>query len=213
MVWQGLQQSLQSVKRVAGVTRKESIVPMEAVTIKLGLFVVLSVFLFAVSWRSLRVAGSHGFYRFFAGEAIIGLILINGGEWFADPFAPLHVLSWILLFASLGLAIPGFIQLRNAGKPDGSRQDDALFEFEKTSTLVTSGLYGYIRHPLYGSLLVFAWGVFFKEISWTGVLLAAAASMCLIATAKADEKECIRHFGTAYEEYMGRTKMFVPWIL
>lgn len=186
---------------------------MDAGTIKLGLFVVLSALLFAVSRRSLRVAGSHGFYRFFAGEAILGLILINSEAWFADPFSPLHVLSWILLFASLALAIPGFVELRNAGKPDGRRQDDALFDFEKTSALVATGLYRYIRHPLYGSLLIFAWGVFFKEITWVTVLLVAAATVCLVATAKADEKECVRHFGPAYDEYKERTKMFVPWIV
>jgi protein-S-isoprenylcysteine O-methyltransferase Ste14 len=38
------------------------------------------------------------------------------------------------------------------------------------------------------------------------------ATLFLIATAKADERECIRFFGVSYQEYMKRTKMFIPYI-
>lgn len=90
--------------------------------------------------------------------------------------------------------------------------DVPLLAFEKTSTLVTTGIYHYIRHPLYSSLLILAWGVFFKDPSWLGGLLALAATLALIATAKADEAECIRFFGPAYQDYMQRTRMFVPFL-
>jgi protein-S-isoprenylcysteine O-methyltransferase Ste14 len=39
-----------------------------------------------------------------------------------------------------------------------------------------------------------------------------AATVFLIATAKADEAECIRFFGAEYQAYMKRTKMFVPFV-
>ena len=69
-----------------------------------------------------------------------------------------------------------------------------------------------IRHPLYSSLLILAWGVFFKDPSWLGGLLALAATLALIATAKADEAECTRFFGFAYQDYMRQTRMFVPFL-
>jgi protein-S-isoprenylcysteine O-methyltransferase Ste14 len=47
---------------------------------------------------------------------------------------------------------------------------------EKTTILVTTGAYRYIRHPLYSSLLFLAWGIFFKAPSWPGGLLALAAT-------------------------------------
>jgi hypothetical protein len=44
---------------------------------KLIAFAVISVCLISISWRSLRVPRSHGFYRFFAWEFIVALFLLN----------------------------------------------------------------------------------------------------------------------------------------
>jgi protein-S-isoprenylcysteine O-methyltransferase Ste14 len=55
-------------------------------------------------------------------------------------------------------------------------------------------------------------GIFFKHPSWLAGVLAAAATGFLVATAKADEAENIRFFGPSYQEYMMRTKMFVPFL-
>jgi len=43
--------------------------------------------------------------------------------------------------------------------------------------------------------------------------LMVAACVSLVATAKADEKECIQYFGDPYKQYMKRTKMLVPYVL
>ncbi len=87
-----------------------------------------------------------------------------------------------------------------------------LLAFEKTSQLVTSGIYHYIRHPLYSSLLFLTWGIFFKSITLPGVVLTAAATIALILTARADEAECIRFFGENYAAYMRISKRFVPFL-
>jgi protein-S-isoprenylcysteine O-methyltransferase Ste14 len=44
------------------------------------------------------------------------------------------------------------------------------------------------------------------------MILAVAATTSLIATAKADERECKRFFGPQYQEYMKTTRMFVPYL-
>jgi protein-S-isoprenylcysteine O-methyltransferase Ste14 len=177
------------------------------------IFLVVSLALALVSRASLRAPGSHGFYRFFAWEAILGLTLLNIGLWFDAPFSSRQIVSWILLLISSFLVVDGVRLLRLRGKPDAGRNDQTLLGIEKTTTLVTTGLYTHIRHPLYSSLLFLTWGVFFKDPSWVGFLLAAAATSLLVMTAKADEKECVRFFGREYEEYMTRTKMFVPFLL
>jgi protein-S-isoprenylcysteine O-methyltransferase Ste14 len=100
------------------------------------------------------------------------------------------------------------------GKPVKQREaEPQLLAFEKTSTLVTTGIYHYIRHPLYSSLLFLTWGIFSKAPAGLGVLLALAATLFLVATARADEAECIRFFGSIYQAYMKQTKMFVPFVL
>jgi protein-S-isoprenylcysteine O-methyltransferase Ste14 len=38
------------------------------------------------------------------------------------------------------------------------------------------------------------------------------ATSFLVFTAKADEAECIQFFGPAYNKFMKKSKMFVPYI-
>jgi len=177
------------------------------------LFVIATAGISYVSRASLRAPGAHGFYRFFAWEAVLALFLLNVRRWFVDPFSPRQIVSWLLLFGSLYLVIAGVILLRQRGKATAARDDAPLYEFEKTTVLVTDGLYRYIRHPLYSSLLFLGWGIFFKAPSWLAWLLVLAASAFLFATARVEEGENIRYFGDVYRAYMQRSKMFVPFVL
>jgi len=179
---------------------------------KLACFLLGAMVLAYLSRASLAVPGSHGFYRFFAWLAILALALFNVGAWFRDPFSWHQLISWVLLVISAILVIAGVRLLRQRGEPDAQRDDVPLVAFEKTTTLVTTGAYRYIRHPLYSSLLFLAWGIFFKDPSWLGGLLAVAATLLLVATARVEEAENVRFFGEAYQEYVTQTKMFVPYL-
>ncbi len=177
-------------------------------------FAVGSIILIVPSWTSLHHPDSHGFYRFFAWEAILALIVINAPIWFSHWLAWYQIISWILLISCIVPLAFGVQSLRTRGKPNKyERPDPQLLAFERTTKLVTSGIYKYIRHPLYGSLLLLAWGVFFKAPTPTGITLALLATLFLIATAKADEAECLQTFGTDYQEYMKQSKMFIPFVL
>lgn len=180
--------------------------------LKLTCFLLATVGITFVSRASLAVPRSHGFYRFFAWEAILGLALLNIDVWFDDPFSWHQLMSWPLLVISACLVIVGVRLLRQRGAPDARRDDVPLVAFEKTTTLVTSGAYRYIRHPLYSSLLFLAWGIFFKAPSWLGGLLAVMATCSLVATARVEEAENQRFFGEEYRDYMNQTKMFVPFL-
>jgi protein-S-isoprenylcysteine O-methyltransferase Ste14 len=52
--------------------------------------------------------------------------------------------------------------------------------------------------------------VFFKQVSLAGFVIALAASLLLLATARADEAECLRFFGSAYRDYARTTRRFIP---
>jgi len=155
----------------------------------------------------------HGFYRFLAWECIIWLFASNYPFWFRDPFSLQQVISWIFLIASGYLAIAGAILLKKQGKKEISRDDKALFQFEKTSELVDRGIYTYIRHPLYSSLLFLTWGIFMKHTSYFLLLIAILSTAFLFITAILDERECVQYFGEKYRDYMKRSKRFVPHIL
>lgn len=176
-------------------------------------FVVLSGILIYISRASLKVRRSHGFYRFFAWEIILGLILLNIDVWFQDPWTWHQLVSWFLLLISIIPLAFGVAALISRGRSTERRAEEPqLLAFEKTTELVTSGIYHYIRHPLYSSLLLLAWGVFFKSPGFVNALLAVLASGFLFLTAKADEGECIRFFGARYQDYMQRTKRFIPFV-
>jgi protein-S-isoprenylcysteine O-methyltransferase Ste14 len=177
------------------------------------IFVLGSAAIIYISRKSLLSPQSHGFYRFFAWECILGLFLLNARFWFTQPLAWNQLMSWILLFVSFIPLGFGVHFLQTQGKQAEKREGDpSLYGFEKTTNLVTSGIYKYIRHPLYCSLLLLTWGIFFKHITLTVVTLAVTATVFLIFTAKADEAECIRFFGNQYQDYMKRSKMFIPYI-
>jgi protein-S-isoprenylcysteine O-methyltransferase Ste14 len=175
-------------------------------------FAILSIGVVAFSWRSLQNRRSHGFYRLFAFESILVLLVLNIDRWFSDPFSVAHIASWLLLLLSLVPAFDGFYLLIMAGKPSGQRDGSPNYGFENTTRLVTRRSYRFIRHPLYCSLLLLAWGIFLKDITlWTGIAV-LAASVSLYATAKMEEKENVARFGEEYVQYMGRTKIFIPYL-
>ncbi|GBD88449.1 isoprenylcysteine carboxyl methyltransferase (ICMT) family protein [bacterium BMS3Abin03] len=180
--------------------------------LKVFIFIGLSVIIVFVSRKSLRNFRSHGFYRLFAFESITALILLNLDYWFYNPFSILHIISWLLLIISGYLVIHGFLLLYKKGNQNNQRRYHSLLKLEKTTKLVTAGIYRYIRHPLYSSLFFLGWGVFFKQISFLSVCLVVAATVFLTLTAKIEEAENLSYFGDAYKSYMKKTKMFIPFL-
>ena len=176
-----------------------------------SIFLTLTLIVF--SWRSLKVAGSHGFYRFFAWESMGLLIILNFSQWFREPTSWHQLISWVLLIIAIVPLIFGVHSLITRGKPIEQREGEPqLLAFEKTTQLITTGIYHFIRHPLYSSLLFLNWGTYFKVPSLLGVCLAGVATAFLFATARADEMECIAYFGDRYREYMKTTKRFIPFL-
>jgi protein-S-isoprenylcysteine O-methyltransferase Ste14 len=168
-------------------------------------FFAVTAGLLVLSRRSLSDPRKHGFCRFFAFECILLLVLLNAGSWFKDPFSPRQIVSWILLLSSAALAIHGFWMLRTLGRPAGA--------IENTSRLVMEGAYRYVRHPLYSTILLGAWGAFLKDVSVAGGLLAVLACGFTVATAKVEERENLSRFGADYADYMKRTRMLIPLVL
>jgi protein-S-isoprenylcysteine O-methyltransferase Ste14 len=76
--------------------------------------------------------------------------------------------------------------------------------------LIESGVYAYVRHPIYSANIILAWGLFFLlptlpclvSVLWLMAVLSAWA--CL------EEKFLSLKFGLAYDDYRRRVPMFVP---
>ena len=66
---------------------------------------------------------------------------------------------------------------------------------------------------MYGSLLFLALGAMFKDITVVTALLTSVALVFIFLTAKIEEKENLEFFGPDYEDYIKRSKMFIPFII
>lgn len=180
---------------------------------RLIIFLILSIPVILISRRTIFDYKSHGFYRFFSWECIIWLIATNYKYWFSDPFSINQLFSWIFLIVSAYLVITGVILMKKMGKPKSDRNEKSLYQFEKTTELIEQGIFKYIRHPLYSSLIFLTWGILLKSTSIELLVVSIISTLFLYLTAIFDEKECIHFFGVKYIEYMKRSKMFIPYII
>ncbi len=172
--------------------------------IQIALLVCGSLVFLMYSWRYLTNPRIHGFYRFFGWEVTLLLVVFNLPVWFRDPFSPLQIASWVILSLSLLLAVYSFILLVKRGKPQGS--------FEDTTTIVATGIYKYIRHPLYACLILLTLGAGLKNTDLLSLVLVLVAALFYYLTAKVEEEEMIAKFKDGYREYIQKTKMFIPFI-
>ena len=76
--------------------------------------------------------------------------------------------------------------------------------------LVTSGVYGVIRHPSYLGLLVnsLGWALAFR--SGVGLLLTVLLIPPLVVRIRAEERMLRTEFGGKYDVYCSRTWRFIP---
>jgi protein-S-isoprenylcysteine O-methyltransferase Ste14 len=165
-----------------------------------------TIFIVLFSWfLSIKYKRYHGIARFFAFESVFILVLLNFRVWFSNPFSILQIISWVLLILSLYVVITGYLLLKKKGKPDSN--------FENTSILVKSGIYGYIRHPLYLSIFLLGTGVALKDPRLSQIALGTINLIAIWVTARIEEKEMIAKFGDEYRVYIKETKMFIPFII
>jgi len=165
-----------------------------------------TVILVFLSWLiSIRDKRYHGIARFFSFESIFILFLLNWRLWFRDPLSWNQIIAWILLFLSIYPVVAGYLLLKRKGKSEKS--------LENTTILIKSGIYHYIRHPLYCSLLLLGTGIMFKDPGTLQLIAGAVNIIALFFTAKIEEKEMQVRFGDQYVDYMKETKMFIPYIV
>jgi protein-S-isoprenylcysteine O-methyltransferase Ste14 len=79
-------------------------------------------------------------------------------------------------------------------------------------SLVTTGLYRFIRHPSYvGALLaVFGWALSFR--SGAGLLLAILIVPPILSRIRAEEHLLLAEFGDEYQTYQRRTWRLLPFV-
>jgi len=84
-------------------------------------------------------------------------------------------------------------------------------KFTKSRSLVQTGPYKYIRHPIYVASMILLLGFFILTANWLLVGIPVAILIVFyLSKIPREEKELIRNFGKKYEEYKKRTGGFLP---
>ncbi|OBA62291.1 isoprenylcysteine carboxyl methyltransferase [Mycobacterium sp. 1100029.7] len=190
--------------------------------IALVLFAAFGVFGFGGrGWLQYRRTGSTGFRRIRGGVtewvagAGLGVALAVALSapilQLCNVIAPLPVLTagWIqytgIVIAILGIATTVYAQLEM-----GDSWRIGVDERE-TTTLVRTGVFGWVRNPIYTAMFTFGFGVALV----TPNLVACVGFILLVATVElqvrhVEEPHLLRAHGDAYRAYTAAVGRFVP---
>jgi len=84
-------------------------------------------------------------------------------------------------------------------------------EVRENHRLVTEGLYRWVRHPMYLSLLIYSAGQALVLPNYVaGPSYGVAMALLFAVRVGAEERMMLEEFGKDYEAYMARTKRLVP---
>ena len=79
--------------------------------------------------------------------------------------------------------------------------------------LVTSGIYGYTRNPMYLGHLIFLLGLTLALRSIFAAVITVATAIWFQSRVVGDERRLIDLFGTPYVDYLKRVKRWIPGVI
>jgi protein-S-isoprenylcysteine O-methyltransferase Ste14 len=118
--------------------------------------------------------------------------------------AALGIVGVVLCVAGVGVAILARLYLgRNWGLPVSRKENPEL---------VTNGPYGYVRHPIYGGIMLAMLGTAIgASVFWIVPLILFGGYF--VYCARREEEIMIAQFPEQYPAYMRRTRMLLPLVL
>ena len=121
------------------------------------------------------------------------------------PF-PAIILTTLGQFTGVAIIVLGILQT-DLWHFVGLRQIMAQ-ENQRSSKMITSGLYGWVRHPLYTGGLLLIWLMPVMTINFLTLFI--LLTIYLIVGAKSEEERLIHEFGDDYREYQKTVPMLLP---
>jgi len=85
-------------------------------------------------------------------------------------------------------------------------------KLKENSQLITTGIYQFIRHPMYSSVIIMMFAVLISTPSVIEIILFTLLIAVLVLKALKEESLWMDHDET-YNEYRKKSKLFIPYIL
>jgi protein-S-isoprenylcysteine O-methyltransferase Ste14 len=123
--------------------------------------------------------------------------------------------SFIPTIGWLGLVVLcAALWLFRRSHTDLGRNWSVSLKVRTTHTLVKTGVYRYIRHPMYSAFLLFALAQALLLSNWLADAVGlVAVGFLFISRISREENMMLDLFGEEYRSYMSVTTRIVPWIL
>jgi protein-S-isoprenylcysteine O-methyltransferase Ste14 len=86
----------------------------------------------------------------------------------------------------------------------------AVYHASREGRLAQDGPYGVVRHPQYTGIMLAVFGQIVHWPTLITVMLFPLIVLVYVWLARKEERDMIRRFGVAYEEYRRRVPMFLP---
>lgn len=151
-----------------------------------------------------RIAGLLGM----AGFVSLSIYVINP-NWLS--FANLTFPEW-LRGIGVGIALLGFALLQWAQNTLATSWSD-MPRMMKEQTLITSGPYRTIRHPIYTAFILILGSTLFISSNWLiGLCWAGMVTLEVFSRIRFEESLLLEFFGEQYREYMKKTGQLLPRI-
>jgi protein-S-isoprenylcysteine O-methyltransferase Ste14 len=133
----------------------------------------------------------------------VGAAGLIGPAWGGIALEILALVGLMLIMAGIILVARGTRDLRQAMTPLPHPRDDAQ--------LVETGIYARVRHPIYGGVILgaFGWGLLTASLV---SLALAVVTLGFFVLKSAREEAWLTEAFPGYAAYRRRTRRFIPWI-
>ncbi|HVB83424.1 MAG TPA: isoprenylcysteine carboxylmethyltransferase family protein [Rhodanobacteraceae bacterium] len=88
----------------------------------------------------------------------------------------------------------------------------AIVTLKHDHSLIRSGPYRYVRHPIYTGMLIAFAGSALALGEWRGLLAMLLVVAALVVKLRREECLMLEHFGTAYADYRRASWALLPWV-
>lgn len=146
-----------------------------------------------------------------ADRLVTGLLVLAGLAWFVA--IPLDVFRWRLLpppprplsWAGMALLLAGYAVIFATFRANSFAAPVVKDQAQRQQTVIESGPYAVVRHPMYSGMVLVAAGVSLWLGSWVGLAIVALPLIALVARILVEERH-LRESLAGYDAYAARVR-------